>query len=93
MRVFHALVVFLLFFCFPKRKVSKRKGDFFATAPPAKKSCSTLLTQFAYQRHALKLLPLLGTIELLYAWGLFASIAGSCVVSPATIKAQSWAEL
>jgi len=30
-------VVFLLFFCFPKRKVSKRKGDFFATAPPAKK--------------------------------------------------------
>jgi len=30
-------VVFLLFFCFPKRKVSKRKGDFFATAPHAKK--------------------------------------------------------
>jgi len=31
------MLFLLLFFCFPKRKVSKRKGDFFATAPPAKK--------------------------------------------------------
>jgi len=57
-------VVPLLFFCFPKRKVSKIKGDFFCYCSARKKSCSTLLTPFAYLLHALKLLPLLGAIEL-----------------------------
>jgi len=41
----------------------------------------------------LKLLPLLGVIGLLYAWEPLASIVGSFVVSPATIKASSWAGL
>jgi len=91
--LFPALVVFLLFFCFPKRISKQKKRGFFCYCSARKKSSSTLLTQFAYQRHALKLLPLWGTIELLYAWGPFASIAGSCVVSPAKIKAQSWAGL
>ena len=87
------LIMFLLFFCFPKRKSKQKKRGFFCYRSARKKSSSTLLTQFAYQLHALKLLPLLGAIALLYAWGLFASIAGSCIVSPAKIKAQSWAEL
>jgi len=41
----------------------------------------------------LKLLPLLGAIELWCAWGRPASIVGSFVVSPATIKASSWTGL
>ena len=84
--------VSLLSFCLAKNESSKEKGEFSQIAPHAKTGL-TLLTPFAYRRHALKLLPLLGTIRLLYAWGLFASIVGSGVVSPAKIKAQSWVEL
>jgi len=80
--------VSLLSFCLAKNESSKEKGEFWQTAPHAKTGL-TLVSQFAYRRHALKLLPLLGAIELLYAWGLLASIEGACVVSPATIKARS----
>jgi len=102
-----ARIVFLLVFSFcvnmlrarivsllllPQKQKQKKRG-FFCYCSARKKSSSALLTQFAYRRHALKLLPLLGAIGLLYAWVLFASILRSPVVSPATIKARSWAGL
>jgi len=52
-----------------------------------------LISQFAYHRHALKLLPLLEAIELSYTWQLPASIFRSSLVSPAKIKARSQVEL
>jgi len=79
--VFRALVVFLIFFCLPKRISKQKKRGFFCYCSARKKSSSTLLTQFAYQRHALKLLPLLGAIELSYAWGclLLLQVLVSCL--------------
>jgi hypothetical protein len=71
-------------------KVAKKKATFFNCS--AEKRSYTLVSPFAYHRYALKLLPPLGTIELLYTWQLCASIFRSTVVSPAKIKARSWAE-
>jgi len=82
----------LLSFCLAKNESNKEKGDFFQTAPHEKR-CSTQVMPFAYHRHALKLLPLLETIGLWGAWQLFTSIVDSSVVSPAKIKARSWAGL
>jgi len=65
--------VSLLSFCLAKNESSKEKGEFWQTAPHAKTGL-TLLTPFAYRRHALKLLPLLGIIMLLYAWQPIATI-------------------
>jgi len=79
--------VSLLSFCLAKNESSKEKGEFSQIAPHAKTGL-TLLTPFAYRRHALKLLPLLGTIVLLYTWQPVAAIFHSLLVSPATIKAQ-----
>jgi len=56
--------VSLLSFCLAKKESSKEKGEFWQTAPHAKTGL-TLVSQFAYLRHALKLLPLLETIRLL----------------------------
>jgi hypothetical protein len=53
-------------------KVAKKKASFFNCS--AEKTSSTLVTPFAYRRYALKLLPPLGTIELLHTWQLVASI-------------------
>jgi len=53
--------VSLLSFCLAKNESSKEKGEFWQTAPHAKTGL-TLVSQFAYRRHALKLLPLLGAI-------------------------------
>jgi len=44
-------------------KVAKKKPTFFKLLR-MKKGCSTQVMLFAYQRHALKLLPLLGAIGL-----------------------------
>ena len=86
----YVLCVSLLSFCLAKNESSKEKGEFWQTAPHAKTGL-TLVSQFAYRRHALKLLPLLGTIMLLYAWQPVTAIVRSPLVSPATIKARSWA--
>jgi len=70
-------------------KVAKKKATFFNCS--AEKRSSTLVSPFAYHRYALKLLPPLGAIELSYTWQLLASVFRFSVVSPATIKARSWA--
>ncbi|MGN6567466.1 MAG: hypothetical protein ACTHJ0_05925 [Flavipsychrobacter sp.] len=56
------------------------------------KHSSTPVTPFVYRRHALKLLPPLGAIELGMRRDFAATILRSFVISPATIKARSWAE-
>jgi len=81
--------VCLLSFCLAKNESNKEKDDFFNCS--AEKRSLTLVSRFAYHRHALKLLPQFGAIKLQYTWQQLFSIFRTSLVSPVKIKARSWA--
>jgi len=71
-------------------KATKKKATFFNCS--AEKRSSTLVSQFAYRRYGAEINAAIGGYRALYAWQLWIFYLLPSVVSPAQIKAPSWAE-